>query len=129
MTWGGGGRGGGFGVGVVGVWGGGGLGGGVGLAGEDDGEAPGLEQGAEAPGEVQGNLLLGEVGGDLAAGVRAAVGGVEEDEGGVEGGGSDRSSGAAGFGPGDWDCVLIGSGSLCGCDLAGQREGEEEGAG
>ena len=65
-----------------GLSGSGGVGGlldGVGFTGEDDGEAFGGEEGAETAGEVEGDLLFGEVGGDLAAGIGAAVGGVEEE--------------------------------------------------
>ena len=96
-----GGRGDGFDVGVVGVWGRGGLRDGIGLAGEGDDESLGCEEGAKAACEVEIDLLFGDVGGDLTAGVVAAVGGIEEDEVGIECGRlAGGCTGLAGFGPG-----------------------------
>ncbi len=57
------------------------AGGGVAIARGDDGEVVRLQCGAEARGEREGDVLLGKMVVDVRAGLRAAVGGVKQDDG------------------------------------------------
>ncbi len=61
-----------------------GVGGLVVFAGEDDVEAAGSEERAQTEGEGEGDVFLDDVVGDARAVVSAAVGGVDDDSGGVE---------------------------------------------
>ena len=62
----------------------GGVGGLVVFTGEDDVEAAGGEERAEAEGEREGDVLLDDVVRDARAAVGAAVGGIDDDGGGME---------------------------------------------
>jgi len=54
---------------------------GVGVTGGDDAESGGAKGGSEAGGEGEGDVFFEEVVGEMGSGVRASVGGIEEDEG------------------------------------------------
>jgi len=56
-------------------------GGGVGVARGDDGEAGCAKGGTKARGEGEGDVFFEEAVGEMGSGVRASVGGIEEDEG------------------------------------------------
>jgi hypothetical protein len=75
---------------------------GVGIAGGNDGEALGSDNGAEALGECQGDIFFHGIVGEMGARVGGAVRGIDEDEIAIKGRESLRSRGGAGRWLGGW---------------------------